>query len=303
MGRSRHQLAEPAPRSPSVPAGSEVARLLALHAERISEMRDFVKKHPRYDIDVHDDLHLLRFLLSHRLRPAAAARAMAAALEWRAAEGIDEASRRIAAGDLTQKDFVGHAMVFPHLPMHVLVTAEGQPVLFVSLAETDFAALMQQAGALEAYCKYHYLLTEMCALLCDRATRRTGRLVKQHKVIDGSAAAMRHLQMPYLRAVSAAAKESEDAYPQLVGTVAVCNFGPVIRAVFQRVALPLMPERMRSKVAVLEPREDARDRAALARLLPEASTPQALGGPVPLSRDVGGPQLAARGYEAWLRSP
>lgn len=291
----RHSLsrrARRAPDLPPIPPGSEVARLIEANARMIAELRAEVEHLPDYDEARHDELHLLRFLLSHKKKVPAAAKAFTRALEWRRAHNLDAVGDQIRSGTMYQERYPAFDKIHPRVAFHILVTDEGQPILYNSLGETDFAALMAIPNSVAAYCAYHYHMTEHCAILCDVATRRTGRFVKQHKVVDGSQAATKHLCMPYLRAVSAAAKDSEDAYPQLVGKIVVCNFGPFFRTIFQRVALPLMPERLREKVWVLEPIEMANDLSKLLDLLPKEVLPDRLGGDRRVTREEGGPELA-----------
>lgn len=72
--------------------------MLREHGALLAEVRELVVGVPGYSAGKHDDLHMLRFLLSHKLRPAMVAKAFANACAWRAAHGIDDISAAIRAG-------------------------------------------------------------------------------------------------------------------------------------------------------------------------------------------------------------
>ena len=69
-----------------------VPACLAEHASNLSALRALVSVDPHYNPSLHDDLWLLRFLLSHLRKAngvAAAARAARTTLAWRADNGMD----------------------------------------------------------------------------------------------------------------------------------------------------------------------------------------------------------------------
>lgn len=67
-----------------------VAKLLLLHRTKVDAMRTIVSMSPHFKPERHDGLWLLRYLLSHRLRVAAAAKAARAALQIRHELRLDE---------------------------------------------------------------------------------------------------------------------------------------------------------------------------------------------------------------------
>jgi len=264
------------------PPGSEVRQLLDFHAEAIGALRGRVERHRLYDASRHDDLHLLRFLLSHKGKVDAAAAAFEGALEWREEHGIDAISARILKGELSQRDFPGFTNIHHLNPWYTLVAPDGGVVLFNAVGECNFHKVMEST-TVEEFCRYQWHMTELSALLCDRATRRTGRLVRQVKVVDVSGASLSMLNMRFMSAVSAASKKSEDAYPQLAASMYVCNAGAGLRTLFERVAAPLLPKRLREKVVLLEPRARTKDRERLLACVPSAQLPEHVGGKLRLA--------------------
>lgn len=254
---------------------AEVPALLRTHAEAIAQLRALVEPLHGYDAASHDGLCLLRFLLSHKLQPKAAARAFEGALAWRRANGIDAIAAAIRAGK-AHADAPHYAAVAPHLPMHLLLDG-AQPICFVQAHELRLPELMRSVSSAE-YVAYTHFANELSFQAVDRATRSSGRLVRLVRLIDAKGLGWRHVSLRYLAAVAAAARGGEDAYPQLLGAFYLCNLGPSMASLWERTIRPLLPARMVEKAHVLEPGSRPRDREALLAALSPERVPTQLGG-------------------------
>lgn len=267
---------------PPIPADSPVGKLLAEHAAAIAELRALLSSEDGFDPAEHDELHLLRFLLSHALSPRRAARAFTAGMHWRREHDIDSIRQSVLAG-LPQSGFDGFRKIHRNLPYWILTGAPSQPAVFVSAAEVNLDALMAET-TLEEYVRYMFFFNEYTAARCDAATRRTGRLVKVVRLIDARGLGLRHLNVRFYQAVAAAARGSENAYPQLLGAFFLANAGPTLKLLWERTLVPLIPKRVLEKSHVIEPLTSAADRAKLATWLPAHAMPVQVGGELRLQR-------------------
>jgi hypothetical protein len=270
---------------PEFPKGSEVRDLLDAKDWAVQALRERVKSHRLYDAAKHDDFSLLRFLLSHHDRVAASAHAFTSALEWREEHSLDEIAKRLRSG-LRQCDFPGFERIHPHNPWYIYTSpTDGGVVVINAIAQSNFKRLMDSTTVAE-FSAYQFHVTELSMMLCDRASRASGRLVKQTKIVDVAGAAMSQLDMRFINAVSASSKSAENSYPQLSGSLLICNAGTGVRFLFDHIAMPLMPVRLRSKVVMVEPLHRADDRDRLLSLLPADELPDRVGGRRKLSTDT-----------------
>ncbi|KAJ1637547.1 hypothetical protein T492DRAFT_951903 [Pavlovales sp. CCMP2436] len=260
--------------------GPTIASLLAEHADSLAELRVLAAGVEGYERTKHDDLYLLRYLLSHKLQPRAAVKAFASGLAWRRANGIDAIAQVVKeAGfvDGVHSQFPQYGKINPRLPMHFSGLADGQPTVYFSVRELKLAELMREITVAD-YVLYSQYLNEMVHQATDAASRRTGRIVKLVRLIDATGVGWHTLNMKYFSAVTAAARGSEDAYPQLLGYFFMCNAGRMARTFWENAARPLLPSRMVEKSALLEPLTSEADLQRLLVWVPLAKLPAQLGG-------------------------
>lgn len=254
---------------------SELGQLIEENREVIDEMRLKVAEASGYDAQRHDDVHLLRFVLTHGDASSAAA-AFRSALAWRRSYNMDAVARDIRKSGYRPDRLAGYPDVHRYLPLH-LIRHSGQPVVFISAAEVDIEGLARTVSA-EDYVTYTHHFTELVALLCDLETRRTGRLVKHLRLADVTSLGMHHINVQYFRKVAAATKGAEDAYPQLLGNMVIANPSAAVKGLWDASLRHLLPKRMIERTLVVQPTASDRDRTALQRLLPVAALPLQLGG-------------------------
>ena len=273
----------PPPRAPTPAKGDDIKTLIRTHGDKLAALRALVAAEPHYSASAHDDLELLRFLLSHSLSVERAARAFRTNLEWRAAHGIDAIAAEIRAG-LRQPGFPHYARVQQGMPLHLLGFANGvgqpveQPVMFLSVPELKIPQMMRDGLTAEQYVVYNRYLTELLWQTVDAAQRRTGRLVKLVRVIDARDLSLRHISMKFFGAVSASVRGGEDAYPQMLGGFFLCNTGGSMKFFFEHTIQPLLPTRIVEKTAFYEPLHSPADLEALLAWLPMERLPTLVGG-------------------------
>jgi hypothetical protein len=261
------------------PAEGDIQALIRTHGILIAALRKLVVNEPLYSAREHDDLSLLRFLLSHSLSVERAARAFRTALEWRAAHGVDAIAAELRAG-LRQPDFPHYARVQQGMPFHLLGFETGveQPVMYISVPELKIPQMMRDGLTADQYVLYNRYLTEHIWQTVDAAQRRTGRLVKLVRVIDARDMSLRHVSMKFFNAVAAAARGAEDVYPQMIGGFFLCNTGSAMKFFFEHTIRPLLPSRVVGKTAFYEPLLQPADLEALLGWLPRERLPIAVGG-------------------------
>ena len=237
-----------------------VVELLAKHAASLAGLRELVSVDALYRPDKHDDLWLLRFLLSH-IKPGkeasgiiAAAKAARSTLAWRAAHGMDEISLQLQtmrSADEHPNVSTCHAShMLPKCCLFVQPVATRGPLILCDLAGLDVVKCMQHVTR-DEYAMLIATMNEWCHVTCDRATRATGRLTKTCRVLTLKRADSRKLiHQEYLKRDGAVAKEIEDCYPQLLGSVIILDPPRWILAVWRGLKY-LFPPRFVEKLDLI----------------------------------------------------
>ena len=135
----------PPPRARDAPPGSlVVADLLVTHRAAVDALREAVRDNPLFRPAQHDELFLLRFVLSFP-KPAAAAKACANCLRLRAERRLDE-----AAEELLSRPFRnwggGQARPYAHyIPIQtVQPDALGPAAMYMDVVDADMHAVMRE---------------------------------------------------------------------------------------------------------------------------------------------------------------
>jgi len=224
----------------------------------------------------HDEVFVLRFLLSHKFNVQEASGAMRTTLAWRARNRADEISAFVRSSP--QSAFPAHEYVGRHFPTPITVPGgDWPPFMLINAAVLDPAELMKHIS-IEQYVVYSMYMSEKMAVTCDEITRRTRRLCKAVRVIAMSGLRLKHASMGFARAASAAAKDHVDCYPQNLGQLFLCNVPYAMKVVWDTAVAPLLPARVVEKTAVLNPAISSADLDELTdfiqlRLIPHAIYP------------------------------
>lgn len=259
-----------------------VHALLHQHAAKLEEVKRAVATHPRYDARLHDDLWMLRFLLSHKGATAAAVQAARATIDYRSLHGLD-APDLVCGGvealeiDCLKKlysnlrDWSAITYYLPDRDRGLILIAQPSLIDFHRAASTVTSD--EQAAA-------HRLLTEWTFRLCDRITRRTGYLTKVVRLVDLQGLRLGSLNREFQRRDAKNSKALEDHYPQLLEAVLICH-APNWMTAFWAGLRTIMPARIVEKVDFLKPHKNVRDRNRLLQHMTMEHLPTAFGGPCP----------------------
>ena len=267
-----------------------VVDLLATHAASLSALREHVSVDALYSPEKHDDLWLLRFLLSH-LKPGkeasgvrSAAKAARSTLAWRAANSMDQISvqlQTMLSADEHPNIADCHANhMLPDCCLFVQPDASRGPLILCDLAGLDVAKCMQHVTR-DEYAMLLATMNEWCFVKCDRVSRATGRLTKTCRVLTLKRADARKLiHQEYLKRDGACAKEIEDCYPQLLGSVIILDPPRWILAVWRGLKY-LFPPRFVEKLDLISSSSQKEVERRVLRFAALEDLPTDLGGRKP----------------------
>ena len=86
----------------------------------------------------------------------------------------------------------------------------------------------------------------------DEATRRTGQLVKQSRILSVQGFALRMLNMKLVRWDAKTRAAAQDLYPQLLGSMIYIDPPKSLMILYTNVVRPLLPPRLKAKTTVLD---------------------------------------------------
>ena len=244
-----------------------VKELLAAHASEVRALREAVKGDALFDAAKHDDLWLLRFLLSQKKDVAKAARRWrrrsrgGRATGWTSSPPSSRSSSEAAAArgaPLHPQGF--ETYIAPGGMRFVHPNPTRGPILVASMVQFDYNAAMRKLTRAE-YTNINLAMNEWNAMQCDVVTRATGRLTKAARLVSCKGFRVGSLNRQWLKLDGDVAKEMQDCYPQLLGVI-ICLDPPQWALVMWRAVKILFPPRMVEKVGLLS----TKDRALKPRL-------------------------------------
>jgi len=243
-----------------------VKDLLEKHANKIAELKAILEKEESYSAEHYDDLWVLRFLLSHKKVSKASKAAIHTMnfrqerkmnemgdVRWRANDHTDPQSDRIFPCQRKYMEFckTKDALMFTQ------PDPDRGVVQIIFPGKIDMTGVVDNMTADELLEGY-LLGNEVVFQIVDEVTRRTGRLTKVLRIMDGSDFALSSFNSDYIKRDAAANKQLEDFYPQLLGTVVYANMPGWAHAIW-RMFKPFFPKRFVEKVAVVQPLKYPKD--------------------------------------------
>ena len=295
MKNAKSRLEDPIPPVDEHDKRSTVQELIRKYHKTIVKLRDKLKEDPLYRPTKHDDLWILRFLLSHGWHHHKALEAAKATLSFRQEYRLDEKDIRFIhlnpASLLEVAKQKGHpiskfassaekmmscysaddTMVYYKTPDDRRSIIE-----FLRLAERNQRDMAQRLSE-QDFCEAHLFLSERKFQWVDYHTRTTGRLTKYLNVTDCANIHLNMLDKDCKKLDANAAKRMENQYPQLLGNMAVIHAPTWIHMVFV-MAKPILPTRLLSKVSLISPQKHKKDLHVLLEYCAEEHLPVRYGG-------------------------
>jgi len=267
-------------KNPSVEShGRALVRdLIKQHEKQIIELRTAMRQVPLFNEDQHDDLWLLRFVLSHK-GATAAYEAAQRCLIFRHEHSLDDPNFPIGGPEALKVPAVEH--LFSQMKdesgmLFYKPDADRGAIYMITPALIGLRTVAANVSE-EDYRREQRLAAEWLFRQCDETTRRTGYLTKYTRLLNLEGMSLTQVDSGFLKRVAAAHREMDFAYPQLLGGVLVCNAPGWINAVFRGMR-PLLPERIINKVDFVAPKSVQRDRERLLKLMEREHQPPFLGG-------------------------
>lgn len=245
--------------------------LLEKHSKAIESVRKKILEDnnvgiPLWNPEKHDDIWILRYVLTHRGNTKSAAKAALKTMKFRDQMKLDEnygdiRHRIMNMGRYRESDN-GEPDVepLPHWELFesftgkdACLTTQPDPnrgiVVYCNVGLFDLDGIT--ASVTEEQFKQLYMFqNEAVYQVLDEVTRRTGRLTKMIKIIDFAEASMFKFNRTYVKRDAAVGKETEDYFPQMLGFVYIAN-APFWLTTFWKAARPWFPKGFVEKVDFL----------------------------------------------------
>lgn len=267
-----------------------VPELLSEHASNIELVKEQLKADPLYEPFKHDDLWILRFLLSHKQKVKKATKAAKHALAWRSKHKLDEKDLRFISPHSVpngedETPFAGSDSLkrawnlrYPSDCIAFTVPDKTRGVAgFLRFAdfkhdkETMKALSDDDLGAVFIY------LSEWTFQWLDYVTRKTGRLTKSCRFIDFKGFSVFQVSRNAAKRDGDIMGEMEDVYPQLLHSLFFYNQPNWIHALWATFR-PLMPSRVVEKIDMVEPKHNEKEFTRLLKFVAKEQLPVSLGG-------------------------
>lgn len=258
---------------------SAVKDLIQKHRESIDKVRQAIANDVNYDVTKHDDLWILRFILSHKKKLKDAIKATQHCLTFRAEHKLDDTDIRfhpvgpkaLSEGAKRYLKYCSDDAVVMTLP-----DPKRGVVGFLNFPGIDQHGLVKNVDPNDWLPLFLYV-AEWTHQWLDYITRTTGRLTKSVRLADISESTFSQFSHECHKRDGAAMGIMEDVYPQLLEKVFICH-APTWVQVPWRILRPLMPKRVVAKVDFINPDKKRNERERLYEYIDEEHLPVRFGG-------------------------
>lgn len=277
-------IADPIPPVSSHDTRPSVKDLIKENRKVIDKVKEGLKDDPLYDATRHDDLWIVRFVLSHKKKGKAALKAAKSTLLFREEFKFNEVDLRFytlgGAGNHNNPWSQGSDQYLSFCPddgFLYTVPAEQRGVIeFLNFANIDEKGIVDAISE-EKWTSALAYPSEWSFQWLDYMTRTTGRLTKTLRIIDMKTANITGMNMEKMKRDGKAMGVMEDCYPQSLHGIFICNVSAVIQVPW-RVLRPLMPKRVASKIDFIDPLANKKERNRLLAYVSEENLPARFGG-------------------------
>ncbi|CAJ1956377.1 unnamed protein product [Cylindrotheca closterium] len=267
-----------------------VIDLIQEHADTIEKVRLGLQEDPLFDKTKHDDLWILRFVLSHKSKMKRCVQAAKTTLEFREKyklDGID--LRHFEPPHFESKDLaiggspsVAHStsLRFPKGALTLTIpNRQLGTVSFMQFAEIAKGDLQAAKTLSDVDWNAPFIaMSEWSFQWLDYITRTTGRLTKNVRFLNFQGVSFSAINNR--KAGSRDGKimgEMEDVYPQLLHAIYIYEAPHWIHVIWSMVRR-IMPKRVVEKIDVVEPKTNADELKKILRFVDLKTLPQSLGG-------------------------
>jgi hypothetical protein len=249
-----------------------VKDLIEENREHIDKIKAEIAEDSHYNPTKHDDLWLLRFLLSHKKKLTPSVKAARTTLAFRHEHRLDAEDLRDYPMDRTTVKCPPGSIILEDLKAFMRNVAEnlityGIPdprrgvVGYLCLGGVDQNLLVEHLDE-KAWLGAMCFLSEWTHQWLDYITRTTGRLTKTVRLLDTEFYKISNFSREGSRRDGVVANQMEDCYPQLLEKIFLCN-PPVWAQVPWRVMRPFLPKRVVTKIDFISPRRNQKEKKRL----------------------------------------
>jgi hypothetical protein len=256
-----------------------VLELIKRHRNRIAVMAKKLQKHPLYVPEKHDDLWILRFLLSSNNRIKAALKDATTALQFRKDYNLDELDiRRHPA-----------TMELNHTAMRKFLSCCKKGAMSFTVPDTrrgvvtyfHYASINQhklvEVLPLQERVLAMVYATEWSFQWLDYISRTTGRFTKEIRLIDMHGFQLSDANLENIITDGKAMRIMGDVYPQMLESIYMTR-SPKWMQIPWRLVHPFLPKRVVSKLDFISPERHEEERKRLHRFVTEENLPVRFGG-------------------------
>lgn len=267
---------------------ASVPELLKEHATKIEKMKTALTSDPLYAADKHDDLWILRFLLSHKGKMKKALPAAKHTLLFRKKHNLDDRDIRFHAPHKCQEEDISFAGV-PSLKRPWTTRCPDDTIVYAIpdknrgvVGFIKFAKMKNDQTTLDALtdkdlAAAFIFISEWTFQWLDYVTRTSGRLTKSVRFLDFQGASLFSNQRNAIKRDGKIMDEMEDVYPQLLHAIFIHNAPSWIHTVWA-VVRPIMPKRIIEKVDIVEPKTNEMEKKRIFKFLSVENMPVTIGG-------------------------
>lgn len=231
-----------------------------------------------YDSTKHDDLWLLRFVLSHNGKIAPALKAAQNTLRFRHEHNLDDADVRFNEMP-SSKPRMQAVLKIADMECYAFAVPDPERGVIVVMSPgraTNLHRVLTEVKDEELE-SFFISISEWTHQWLDYVTRTTGRLTRAIRILDMQNMGLSNFHRGAVQKNAKHVNAMEDCYPQLLQTVFACHAPSVVQGVW-RFMRPLLPQRLSSKFDFINPEKRPKDLAKLLQYMDVSFLPTRFGG-------------------------
>lgn len=274
-------IADPIPPVNEYDERPSVKELIEKKRKIIDLVKADLADEPLYDASKHDDLWILRFVLSHGKKKRAV-KAAKVTMAFRQTHKLDDEDFRAfpPAGPRTHprgKVFKDYLQYCNDDALNFCVPDAKRGVIgFLDVPGIHQHELVKHFPEEEWLPAFLYM-SEWSHQWLDYVTRTTGRLTKTLRIANTDGIRVKHINSENQKRDGKAMGIMEDCYPQLLQGIFVCNSPPWIQIPW-RIVRPFLPKRVVAKIDFVSPEKNEKERKRFLNYISQENLPVRFGG-------------------------
>jgi hypothetical protein len=256
-----------------------VKDLIETNRAAIDQVKASIETNALFDPQKHEDLWILRFVLSHKKNLKDATKAARHALAFRDEHQLDSTDLRFhpVGPHARSEELKRYLSCCSEDALSITLPDPRRGVVgFLNVGSIHQHELVKNLDPKDWLPTFIYI-TEWTHQWLDYVTRTTGRLTKSVRLGDLKEFTFINMNNEANKRDGAAMGIMEDVYPQLLQTLFICH-APAWIQIPWRILRPLMPKRVVSKMDFINPDKKRNERERLYAYVDEEHLPVRFGG-------------------------